>query len=218
MPRTLIDEGTLREVYHYRPAASPRAGRPGAAGDAAGRAGPLLRPAPRLLAGRAPRRRRAADVPRGVRRGLVQRPQPRHGALDRGGRPDRDPRGRPRTPAAGPCTWSAGRSGGIFALLAAADDPDLPIASITVARHAVRRAQVPLVAPLRPLLNLTDGRGAITRLYQARGRRAAAAGALGLPAVVVPEAGDQAARDRAATSTTPTTSPRSRRSTGSPRT
>ena len=50
----------------------PRAGRPGAAGDAARRAGALLRPAPRLLAGRALRRRRPADVPRGVRRGLLQ--------------------------------------------------------------------------------------------------------------------------------------------------
>ena len=29
--------------------------------------------------------------------------------------------------------------------------------------------QVPLVAPLRPLLNLTDGRGAITRAYRAMG-------------------------------------------------
>ena len=29
--------------------------------------------------------------------------------------------------------------------------------------------EVPLVAPLRPLLNFTDGRGAITRLYQAAG-------------------------------------------------
>ena len=27
MPRTLIDEGVLREVYHYRPRAAARAGR-----------------------------------------------------------------------------------------------------------------------------------------------------------------------------------------------
>ena len=85
-----------------------RAGRPGAAGDAAGRAGALLRPAPRLLAGRALRRDRAPDVPRGVRPGVVPQPQPGHGALDRRGacRP-RSARS-PRTPAGGPCTWSGG--------------------------------------------------------------------------------------------------------------
>ena len=53
--------------------------------------------------------------------------------------------------------WSLG---GIFALLAAADRPDLPIASLTVVGSPVDVSQVPLVAPLRPLLNLTDGRGA----------------------------------------------------------
>ena len=140
MPRTLIDEGTLREVYHYRPAAHVRrAGRPGAAGDAAGGPGPLLRPAPRLLAGRAPRRRRAPDVPRGVRRGLVPRPQPRDGALDRGGRPDRDPRG----------VRARRRSAGARRRLVARrrrsrcsprpPTPDLPIASITALGVAVRR-------------------------------------------------------------------------------
>ena len=62
--------------------------------------------------------------------------------------------------------WSLG---GIFALLAAADRPDLPIASITAVGSPFDVREVPLVAPLRPLLNLTDGRGAITRLYQAAG-------------------------------------------------
>jgi polyhydroxyalkanoate synthase len=62
--------------------------------------------------------------------------------------------------------WSLG---GIFALLTAADDPDLPIASVTALGTPFDVRQVPLVAPLRPLLNLTDGRGAITRIYQAAG-------------------------------------------------
>jgi polyhydroxyalkanoate synthase len=62
--------------------------------------------------------------------------------------------------------WSLG---GVFALLAAAGDTDLPVASITVVGSPFDVREVPLVAPLRPLLNFTDGRGAITRLYQAAG-------------------------------------------------
>lgn len=62
--------------------------------------------------------------------------------------------------------WSLG---GIFALLVAADQPDLPIASLTVVGSPVDVKQVPLVAPLRPLLNLTHGNGLITRGYQAMG-------------------------------------------------
>jgi polyhydroxyalkanoate synthase len=61
--------------------------------------------------------------------------------------------------------WSLG---GIFSLLTAADRPDLPIASVTVVGSPVDVAQVPLVAPLRPLLNLTDGR-VLTPLYQLMG-------------------------------------------------
>lgn len=62
--------------------------------------------------------------------------------------------------------WSLG---GIFALLTAADRHDLPIASVTAIGTPIDVAQVPLVAPLRPLLNLTDGRGAITMAYRALG-------------------------------------------------
>ncbi|MFN8191290.1 MAG: alpha/beta fold hydrolase [Nocardioidaceae bacterium] len=62
--------------------------------------------------------------------------------------------------------WSLG---GIFALLTAADRHDLPIASVTAIGAPIDVAQVPLVAPLRPLLNLTDGRGAITMAYRALG-------------------------------------------------
>jgi polyhydroxyalkanoate synthase len=62
--------------------------------------------------------------------------------------------------------WSLG---GTFALLAAAADASMPIASVTVLGAPFDVSQVPLVAPLRPLLSLTDGRGAITRIYQTAG-------------------------------------------------
>ena len=62
--------------------------------------------------------------------------------------------------------WSLG---GIFALLTAADRPDLPIASVTSLGAPFDVTQVPIVAPLRPLLNLTDGRGAITAAYRLLG-------------------------------------------------
>ena len=64
--------------------------------------------------------------------------------------------------------WSLG---GIFTMLAAAASPDLPVASLTVVGSPVDVTRVPMVAPFRPLLNLnvTQGRGAITRAYQAMG-------------------------------------------------
>jgi polyhydroxyalkanoate synthase len=62
--------------------------------------------------------------------------------------------------------WSLG---GIFTLLVAADRQDLPIASITVVGSPVDVTKVPLVAPVRPLLNLTQGRGVITRAYRVLG-------------------------------------------------
>jgi polyhydroxyalkanoate synthase subunit PhaC len=62
--------------------------------------------------------------------------------------------------------WSLG---GIFALLTAADSPDLPIASVTSVGAPFDVKLVPLVAPFRPLMNLTEGRGLVTRAYQAMG-------------------------------------------------
>jgi polyhydroxyalkanoate synthase len=62
--------------------------------------------------------------------------------------------------------WSLG---GIFATLVAADGPELPIASLTVVGSPVDVTKVPLVAPVRPLLNLTQGKGAITRAYRLLG-------------------------------------------------
>ncbi|TDC88454.1 alpha/beta hydrolase [Actinomadura sp. 7K507] len=47
--------------------------------------------------------------------------------------------------------------GGIFSLLAAADDPGLPIASVAVIAAPVDAGAVRLAAPLRPLLGLTRG-------------------------------------------------------------
>jgi polyhydroxyalkanoate synthase len=61
--------------------------------------------------------------------------------------------------------WSLG---GIFATLVAADDPTLPIASLTIVGSPFDVSQVPLVAPLRPILRLTDG-GIVTRVYRMLG-------------------------------------------------
>jgi polyhydroxyalkanoate synthase len=63
--------------------------------------------------------------------------------------------------------WSLG---GVFALLAAAGDASLPIASIAVLGAPFDLREVPMVAPPRPLLTLTGGAGAgLVRLYEAAG-------------------------------------------------
>ncbi|WP_300008088.1 alpha/beta hydrolase [Pseudonocardia sp.] len=61
--------------------------------------------------------------------------------------------------------WSLG---GIFCMLAAAADPALPVHSLTVIGSPVDIAAVPLVAPLRPLAELTGGHG-LSVVYQAIG-------------------------------------------------
>ncbi|GEP36436.1 alpha/beta hydrolase [Nocardioides psychrotolerans] len=169
MPRTLIDDGTLREVYHYRPAAKVVE-----QGDPVLLVTPLAAPAI------------CYDLRRGC--SLVEH-------FVHGGRPtylveygevsfrDRNlgmehwideviptairevsahAGGRPVHVVG----WSLG---GIFSLLTAADSPDLPIASISVVGSPFDVSLVPLVAPIRPLLNLTEGRGMITRAYQVMG-------------------------------------------------
>lgn len=50
--------------------------------------------------------------------------------------------------------WSLG---GIFSLLTTADRPDLPIASVTAVASPIDFTAIPLVAPIRPLADLTDG-------------------------------------------------------------
>jgi polyhydroxyalkanoate synthase len=165
MPRTLIDEGELREVYHYRPAASAREH-----GDPVLLVTPLAAPAlcfdlrrgcslvehfveagrPTYLVeyGEVSFRNRALGIEHWVEEVVPAAIE--QVSKHAGGRP---------VHLVG---WSLG---GIFALLSAADRPDLPIASVTVVGSPIDVSQVPLVAPLRPLLNLTYGR-ALTPVYQ----------------------------------------------------
>jgi polyhydroxyalkanoate synthase subunit PhaC len=169
MPRTLIDEGELREVYHYRPKAGV-----GVGGD------PVLLVTPLAAPSICYDLRRGCSLVEHLVEGGRATYLVEYGAVSfrnrnlgmehwvdevlpeavaavsahAGGRP---------VHVVG---WSLG---GIFALLTAADRADLPIASLSIVGSPFDVAQVPLVAPLRPLLNLTDGRGAITRAYQLMG-------------------------------------------------
>ncbi|MBV9832249.1 MAG: alpha/beta hydrolase, partial [Marmoricola sp.] len=168
MPRTLIDDGPLREVYHYRPQKKTRV-----TGDPVLLVTPLAAPA------------MCFDLRRGCSlvEHFVQRARPtylvEYGEISfknrrlgmehwveevvpeaikavsehAGGRP---------VHLVG---WSLG---GIFSLLTAADRPDLPIASLTIVGSPVDVTQVPMVAPLRPILRITDG-GIVTQLYRALG-------------------------------------------------
>jgi polyhydroxyalkanoate synthase len=58
--------------------------------------------------------------------------------------------------------------GGIMTALAAAADPELPIESIALVASPFDFSKVPLVAPLRPIAAVTQGRG-ITELYRLLG-------------------------------------------------
>jgi polyhydroxyalkanoate synthase len=169
MPRTLIDDGTLREVYHYRPSAHVRE-----QGDPVLLVTPLAAPAlcydlrrgcslvehlvgagrPTYLVeyGSVSFRDRSLGMEHWIEEVVPE--AVRAASTHAGGRP---------VHLVG---WSLG---GTFALLTAAADSSLPIASITALGSPFDVRLVPLVAPLRPLLNLTDGRGAITRIYQAAG-------------------------------------------------
>ena len=168
MPRTLIDEGTLREVYHYRPAA-----RVLEQGDPVLLVTPLAAPAlcfdlrrgcslvehfvgagrPTYLVeyGAVSFKDRALGMEHWIDEVIPT--AIREVSAHAGGRPVHV------------IGWSLG---GIFGLLTAADDSTLPIASLTSVGSPFDVSLVPLVAPLRPLLNLTPGRG-ITRTYQALG-------------------------------------------------
>lgn len=169
MPRTLIDDGELREVYHYRPAAGVDQ-----QGDPVLLVTPLAAPAlcfdlrrgcslvEHLVAegrstylleyGQVSFRNRSLGMEHWIDEVL---PKAIETVSEHAG-------GRPVHVVG----WSLG---GIFALLSAADRADLPIASLAVVGSPVDVKKVPLVAPVRPLLNLTQGRGAITRVYQALG-------------------------------------------------
>ena len=168
MPRTLIDEGELREVYHYRPAATAREH-----GDPVLLVTPLAAPAmcfdlrrgcslvehfveagrPTYLVeyGEVSFKNRALGIEHWVEEVVPTAIE--EVSKHAGGRP---------VHLVG---WSLG---GIFALLAAADRRDLPIASVTAVGSPVDTSQVPLVAPLRPLLNIAEGR-VLTPVYQLLG-------------------------------------------------
>jgi polyhydroxyalkanoate synthase len=169
MPRTLIDDGTLREVYHYRPQARVRE-----SGNPVLLVTPLAAPA------------LCYDLRRGCSlvEHLVKCGRPtylvEYGEISFANRTlgmehwvdEVIPAAiREVSSHAGGLPvhvvgWSLG---GIFALLTAADQPALPIASLTTVGSPVDVTKVPLVAPIRPLLNLTDGGGLVTQLYRALG-------------------------------------------------
>jgi polyhydroxyalkanoate synthase len=167
MPRAPIDEGTLREVYHYEPAEQVRD-----RGEPVLLVSPLAAPA------------LCYDLRRGCSlvEHLVDAGRPtylvEYGAVSFKDRSlGMEPWIEDVVPSAvrAVSAHAGGRPvhlvgwsvGGIFALLAAAADVSLPVGSITVLGAPVDVREVPLVAPFRPLLSLTDGPGAITRIYQA---------------------------------------------------
>lgn len=169
MPRTLIDDGVLREVYHYRPIGPARS-----AGDPVLLVTPLAAPS------------MCYDLRRGCSlvEHLLQQHRPTYlveygevsfanrsigvehwvdEVVPAAVRAVHEHAGRRPVHLVG---WSLG---GIFAALTAADAADLPIASLTILGSPVDVRQVPLVAPLRPLLNLSSGGGLVTQLYRALG-------------------------------------------------
>lgn len=167
MPRTLIDDGPLREVYHYRPQKQVRA-----TGDPILLVTPLA--APSLCYDL---RRGCSLVEHFVKLGrptyLVEYGQisfkDRNLGMEHWVEEVVPEAIRTVSEHAGDrpvhvVGWSLG---GIFAVLAAANDTGLPIASLTVVGSPFDVRQVPLVAPIRPLLSL-DG-GLVTRLYRAMG-------------------------------------------------
>ncbi len=169
MPRTLIDDGTLREVYHYRPS-----GHVQETGDPVLLVTPLAAPAicydlrrgcslvehfvtggrPTYLVeyGEVSFRNRNLGMEHWIDE--VVPAAIREVSAHAGGRPVHV------------IGWSLG---GIFSLLTAADQPDLPIASLTAVGSPIDVSLVPLVAPLRPLLNWFNGRGPLTKGYQLLG-------------------------------------------------
>ena len=170
MPRTLIDEGVLREVYHYRPRGTAREH-----GDPVLLVTPLAAPA------------LCFDLRRGCSlvEHLVTQGRPtylvEYGEVSFANRTlgmehwidevvpaairetSKHAGGRPVHMVG----WSLG---GIFALLTAADQPDLPIASLATVGSPTDVTQVPLVAPIRPFLGLAGERaGLVTQAYRVMG-------------------------------------------------
>lgn len=179
MPRTLIDEGMLRQVYHYRPAGTTKT-----TGDPVLLVTPLAAPSicfdlrrgcslveHLVTQGRSTYLVEYGEVSfRDRNLGMehwIDEVMPeaiRATSAHAGGRPVHV------------IGWSLG---GIFMTLAAADNADLPIASMTIIGSPFDVAKVPLVAPLRPLVRFADGpmfggitksgRGPVQRVYQVMG-------------------------------------------------
>jgi polyhydroxyalkanoate synthase len=168
MPRTLIDDGPLREVYHYRPQKKTKE-----TGDPILLVTPLAAPA------------LCYDLRRGCSlvEHFVQQGRPTYlveygevsfknrgiglehwvdGVVPEAIKTVSEHAGGRPVHVIG---WSLG---GIFAMLTAADDARLPIASLTIVGSPFDVKQVPMVAPLRPILKLTDG-GLVTQLYRLLG-------------------------------------------------
>jgi polyhydroxyalkanoate synthase len=170
MPRTLIDEGTLREVYHYRPMGKVRS-----TGDPVLLVTPLAAPSlcfdlrrgcslvehfvsqgrPTYLVeyGEVSFKDRNLGMEHWVAEVIPEaiRQVSRHA----GGRPVHV------------IGWSLG---GIFALLTAAAWSSLPIASLTTVGSPIDVRQVPLIAPVRPLLGVVGDRASvITLAYRVMG-------------------------------------------------
>jgi polyhydroxyalkanoate synthase len=171
MPRTLIDEGPLREVYHYRPAPGVKP-----SGDPVLLVMPLAAPSS------------CYDLRRGCSlvEHLVGEGRPTYlveygevsfkdrnlgfehwiddvlpSAIDA---VHQHTQGRPVHLVA----WSLG---GIFSLLTVAAHPKVPVASITTLGSPWDVSKVPAIAPLRPLLNanLPDALKVVTKGYQLMG-------------------------------------------------
>jgi polyhydroxyalkanoate synthase len=170
MPRTLVDEGTLREVYHYRPDGTAAEG-----GDPVLLVTPLAAPSlcydlrrgcslvehlvsegrPTYLVeyGEVSFRDRNLGMEHWVTEVVPE--AVRAVSAHAGGRP---------VHVVG---WSLG---GIFSLLTAAAWSSLPIASVTTLGSPIDVTQVPLIAPVRPLLGLMGDRAsAITLAYRLMG-------------------------------------------------
>jgi polyhydroxyalkanoate synthase subunit PhaC len=170
MPRTLVDEGQRREVYHYRPV-----GKVKQEGDPVLLVTPLAAPSlcydlrrgcslvehlvsqgrPTYLVeyGQVSFKDRNLGMEHWVREVLPQaiRVASRHA----GGRP---------VHVVG---WSLG---GLFTLLTAAAHDDLPIQTLTTIGSPIDVRQVPLIAPVRPLLGVVPDRASIISLaYRAMG-------------------------------------------------
>lgn len=169
MPRTLIDEGPLRELYHYQPATG-----------VVERGDPVLLVTPLAAPSLCYDLRRGCSlvehlVAEGRPTYLVEYGEVPFGERDLGLEPWVDDvlpaairevsahaGGRPVHVVG----WSLG---GIFGLLAAADDPALPLASLVVLGSPVDVGRVPLVAPPRPLFDPTEGPGVAARAAQLLG-------------------------------------------------